>query len=101
MNWKRLLYVALCLVLLGQPLLLAQVDDANAAMERGKRHYRNGNYTAALEELDTVVTLDPERADAHYLIGYCHFMLRQYPEGVEAFSRAFLANPELDPRDIY
>jgi tetratricopeptide (TPR) repeat protein len=47
------------------------------------------------------VELDPTRADALYLLGYSYNMIRQYPESVEAFGRAFAADPTFDPRTIY
>ena len=48
-------------------------------MDEGKRQYRNGNYQAAIGELTRVIDEAPDRADAFYLIGYAHLMLRQYP----------------------
>jgi Flp pilus assembly protein TadD len=70
-------------------------------MDQAKRHYRNRDYRAAVAELTRTVELDPTRADALYLLGYSHVMLRQYPQAVEAFGRAFAADPEFDPRTIY
>jgi Flp pilus assembly protein TadD len=82
------------------PALFAQ-EDAQASMEQAKRHYRNRDFRAAATELAKTVELDPTRADALYLLGYSHLMLREYPEAVEAFSRAFKADPSLDPRTIF
>lgn len=76
-------------------------EDAQASMELAKRHYRNRDYRAAATELMRTVELDPTRADALYLLGYSHVMLREYPEAVEAFGRAFAADPQFDPRTIY
>jgi tetratricopeptide (TPR) repeat protein len=76
-------------------------DASMASMEEGKRLYRRGDYRAAIDALSAVVTENPERAEAHYLIGYAHLMLREFAPSVEAFSRAFVANPSLDPRTIY
>lgn len=70
-------------------------------MNEAKRQYRNGNYQAALGELGRVTDEAPDRADAFYLMGYAHLMLRQYPESVDAFARAFQLDPTLDPRSIY
>jgi tetratricopeptide (TPR) repeat protein len=75
--------------------------DAQASMELAKRYYRNRDYRAAITELTRTVELDPTRADALYLLGYSHNMLRQYREAVDAFGRAFQVDPEFDPRTIY
>jgi tetratricopeptide (TPR) repeat protein len=100
MNWKRLLFLALSAFLAAQAVAFAQ-DDTEASMERAKRLYRSGNFRGALEELSNALDSDPSRADALYLVGYSHLMLREYPASVEAFRRAFEADPNLDPRTIY
>jgi tetratricopeptide (TPR) repeat protein len=100
MNWKRLVFLSLSGVLTAATLAVGQ-EDAEAAMERAKRVYASGNYRGAIEELGKVLAIEPERAEALYLTGYSHLMLREYPESVEAFRRAFEADPTLDPRTIY
>jgi tetratricopeptide (TPR) repeat protein len=78
-------------------------DDAavQEAFERGLRQYRNRGFRPALEELNKVVAMKPDRADAHYLIGYCHLMVREYGPALEAFRRCFDEMPNFDPRTIY
>ena len=96
--------LALCAVLFACPFALAQerVDEGvEETMDEAKRQYRNGNYQAAMGELTRVIDEAPDRADAFYLIGYSHLMLRQYPESVDAFARSFQLDPTLDPRSIY
>ncbi len=89
-----------CALLLACPFTFAQ-ESVNQAMDEGKRQYRNGDYQAAISELTRVTDEAPDRADAFYLIGYAHLMLRQYPDSVDAFARAFQLNPTFDPRTIY
>ncbi len=92
--------LALCAVLFACPFAFAQ-EGVEETMDEAKRQYRNGNYQAAISELTRVTDEAPDRADAFYLIGYAHLMLRQYPESVDAFARAFQLDPTLDPRSIY
>lgn len=92
--------IGLLAVLLFCPLAFSQ-EGVEEAMEEAKRQYRNGNYQAAIAELTRVTDEAPDRADAFYLIGYSHLMLREYPESVDAFARAFELDPMLDPRSIY
>lgn len=92
--------LALCAVVFASPFAFAQ-GDVDAAMDEAKRQYRSGNYQAAISELTRVTDDAPDRADAFYLVGYSHLMLRQYPESVDAFARAFQLDPTLDPRVIY
>ena len=92
--------LALCAVFLASSNVRAQ-GDVEAAMDEAKRQYRSGNYQAAIFELTRVTDVAPDRADAFYLVGYSHLMLRQYSESVDAFARAFQLDPTLDPRSIY
>ena len=93
------LSLAICTLLIACSFASAQ-GDADI-MSEAKRQYRNGNYQAALDELARVTDEAPDRADAFYLMGYAHLMLRQYPDSVDAFARAFQLDPTLDPRSIY
>jgi len=92
--------LAVFVLLLACPFAFAQ-EGVDTAMDEAKQQYRNGNYEAAIGELTRVTDEAPDRADAFYLIGYSHLMLRQYPESVDAFARAFQLDPTLDPRSIY
>ena len=103
MTWTRVLPLTFSAILAIVCLAAAQEapEDAQASMEQAKRHYARRDYRAAISELTRTVELDPTRADALYLLGYSYNMVRQYPESVEAFGRAFAADPTFDPRTIY
>ncbi len=92
--------LALGAVFLASSFAFAQ-EDVETAMDEAKKQYRSGNYQAAISELTRVTDEAPDRADAFYLVGYSHLMLRQYPESVDAFAQAFQLDPTLDPRTIY
>ena len=100
MKKQGLVSLALCAAVLACPLAFAQ-DDVQQAMDEGKRQYRNGNYEGAVAELTIVIDEAPDRADAFYLLGYAHLMLREYLDSVDAFGRAFELDPNLDPRTIF
>lgn len=100
MKWTRTLALTFSAILAIACLAAAQ-EDAQASMEQAKRHYARRDYRAAITELTRTVELDPARADALYLLGYSHNELRQYSAAVEAFGRAFEADPTFDPRTIY
>lgn len=99
MKWTRVLALTFSAIL--AVVSLAAAQDAQGSMDTAKRHYRSRDYRAAITELTRTVELDPTRADALYLLGYSHLMLREYSEAVEAFGRAFQADPTFDPRTIY
>jgi tetratricopeptide (TPR) repeat protein len=81
---------------------LAQEDTgAQASFEQAKRHYRNRSFREAVTELTRTVELEPTRADALYLLGYSHLEIREFPQAVDAFGRAFAADPTFDPRTIF
>lgn len=100
MRLRPVLALVLTVVLLACSFALAQ-EDVDNSMDEAKQQYRNGNYQAAIAELTIVTEEAPDRADAFYLLGYAHLMLREYPESVEAFARAFQLDPTFDPRTIY
>ncbi len=100
MKSTRVLSLTFSAILTAAVLAAAQ-EDAQSSMDQAKRHYRNRDFRAAATELMKTVELDPTRADALYLLGYSHLMLREYSEAVEAFSRAFTADPTFDPRTIF
>lgn len=100
MKWTRIFALALSAHLAVASLSIAQ-EDTQASMEQAKRHYARRDYRAAIAELTRIVDLDPTRADALYLLGYSHNEIRQYRESVEAFGRAFQADPNFDPRTIF
>jgi Flp pilus assembly protein TadD len=100
MKSTRVLALTFSAILTSAVLATAQ-DEAQASMDQAKRHYRSRDFRAAATELMRTVELDPTRADALYLLGYSRLMLREYSEAVEAFSRAFTADPTFDPRTIF
>ena len=81
----------------------AQVSGmaSTEAYDRGLRHYRNRNFTQALEELGQVSQAEPGRADVLCLMGYCHYVLKHFEDSMDAFRRTFEVNPDFDPRGIY
>ena len=109
-----LLFAAIALLLVSLPIAQAQEQEAaseqpavaeepivNESFERGLRLYRNRDFRQALEEFAKVIEVQPDRGDAHYLIGYAHLMLKEFQASLDAFRRAFEEDPNLDPRTIY
>jgi Flp pilus assembly protein TadD len=98
---KRVILALLLSTITAAGVAFAQATDAQASLEQAKRHYRNRNFREAVTELTRTVELDGSRADALYLLGYSHLELRQFPQAVDAFGRAFAADPAFDPRTIF
>ena len=109
-----LLFGAVALLLTSLPAARAQEQEVaseqpavaeepvpDPSFERGLRLYRNRDYRQALEEFAKVIETQPDRGDAHYLIGYSHLMLKEFQASLDAFRRAFEEDPNLDPRTIY
>jgi tetratricopeptide (TPR) repeat protein len=110
-----LLSSALLVVLLGLPLAAqppqeqaVQVESmevadpgVQASFERGYRLYRNRSFREALTAFTEVAQAEPDRADVHYLMGYCHLMLKEFQQSLDAFERSFEKDPAFDPRTIY
>jgi Flp pilus assembly protein TadD len=79
----------------------APPPSADVSYDQGLKLYRQRNFRAAAQEFEKVTQLDPARAEAHYLKGYCQYMLRDHVQAVESFGMAFRANPAFDPRTIF
>lgn len=82
-----------------EPVAVDSVVDES--FQRGLRLYRNRDFRQALVEFAKVIETQPDRGDAHYLIGYSHLMLKEFQASLDAFRRAFEEDPNLDPRTIY
>jgi tetratricopeptide (TPR) repeat protein len=84
-----------------EPSMETAEPDTQVAYERGLRLYRNRNFREALTTFTEIAQQEPDRADLQYLIGYCHLMLKEFQQSVDAFARSFENDPEFDPRTIY
>ncbi|MFH1152216.1 MAG: YcaO-like family protein [Pseudomonadota bacterium] len=52
-----------------------------------------GRYSQALTFLQKGIDIDPERADIHNLMGYCHFMLGQHSQSIVCFESVIGLTP--------
>jgi tetratricopeptide (TPR) repeat protein len=77
------------------------VSAAAESFQRALRYYRTRDFNRALGELRQVAEVEPNRADVLYLMGYSHYILKQFDDSLEAFRRTFEEDPEFDPRTIY
>jgi len=68
-----------------------------AAFDVAMKHYRQRQYARAIEEFSQIVQTDPNNAAAFYFMGYAHYTLKHPQPAIEAFSKAFQANPKFDP----
>lgn len=101
MSSTRSLAGGLALVLLVLSLAVGQEQTAQGSLERGLELYKKRNFRGALEEFAKLAEAEPARADLHYLMGYSHYMLKHYQEALDAFGKAFQADPKFDPRSIF
>jgi len=95
----RLLLVGLVVVLVGVALYLAiqasskskpvmvTVEEVQAQMEAGQ-------YAAARDGLEKLVTADPKNAETHFLLGLTYFNLAEYPKAKASFAQALALEPQ-------
>jgi tetratricopeptide (TPR) repeat protein len=101
-----LLAVLLFAATLQAPAQPAAGADAQALIERGLAHYKQGHLQAARQEFQKAVDADPQSAAAHFYLGYTLYKIaeptkRLTPEkqqALEHFSRAFELDPKFVPR---
>jgi tetratricopeptide (TPR) repeat protein len=61
--------------------------------ERGKLFFQRGRTTAAYWDLRTALTLDPRRADTHWLLGQVFYEQRDYDTAITSYNRALALDP--------
>ncbi|MGE3536108.1 MAG: tetratricopeptide repeat protein [Candidatus Tectimicrobiota bacterium] len=71
-----------------QQALAGQPDDALALFNLSLAQARQGDLEAALAGLNTVVTLEPAWAEAHYSLGTLLLQQQRYHEALQALERA-------------
>ena len=52
-------------------------DIADIYLDRGSVHLANGNPQGALQDLDTVISLEPKNGQAYFLQGILYFLLEK------------------------
>lgn len=62
--------------------------QAQACLGRGKAHFYNGEWSAALVDFDLALELDPQLADAYLWRGYLLSERREYGEALRALRQA-------------
>ncbi len=67
---------------------------SDRAIETARRHFRDGDYRAAIAVLNTVLQREPENFDALAMIAGCHGLQGDYERAAEYDRRAVEANPQ-------
>ncbi|HYC05538.1 MAG TPA: tetratricopeptide repeat protein [Azospirillaceae bacterium] len=73
-------------------------ERAVAYLHRGVVHLKNGDRQAALEDIESSITLAPAYGDAHFNLGNVAFSQGRFQDAVAAYSKAIetgLTVPEL------
>ncbi|MCI0416309.1 tetratricopeptide repeat protein [bacterium] len=83
------------------PAVPATPAAQSGDFETGMKLYRQRNYTQAISEFQNVVAADPKNAAAWYMMGYAHYVMKHKADALEAFSKAFEADPAFDPRPYF
>jgi len=67
---------------------------AGASYYLGRIANNEGDYAAAVRDLQTALKYDPKFADAYAELGLIHLKQRQYPEAEDALQKALHLNPD-------
>ena len=68
-------------------------DEASIHTQRGAALKDLGRYAEAIESLQEAAKQPEPHHEIFNLMGFCHFMLKQHEESIEAFSRAIEIEP--------
>ena len=101
--FKKILTIAVCLcfIVLITPASSLQQKSISTDFTAAMKHYRQGHYATAIEQLSLVVEKEPQNAAAYYFLGYAHYTLHHNEEALTAFAKAFEADPNFDPRPYF
>ncbi len=74
-------------------------EEAQARMQKGVSLYQQGQYAAALAEMEPVAAGFPNYAAAYRLVGLCQLQLKRYEKAAETLRRANQLSQEQEKRD--
>ena len=69
-------------------------DNSNYHLELAQGHWDGGQVPQAIEEAQFALALDPENADAHFLLGFIFSGRNQLPMAIQHYRQALLLDPE-------
>ncbi|MFQ5928275.1 MAG: tetratricopeptide repeat protein, partial [Acidobacteriota bacterium] len=79
---KNKLFTVLLLTWVVAPLM-AQVD-----FEQALSHYKQGQYSKAIEEFEQIVKANPDYESGHRILGDSYLRIKKYEKAIEAFENA-------------
>jgi tetratricopeptide (TPR) repeat protein len=87
-KWKSLV-VGVFFLLVSPFAGFAQGDEeSQARLQKGISLYQQGQYAAALTEIEPVVVKEPANATAYRLIGLCRLQLKKYDTAIDSLKKA-------------
>lgn len=78
-------------------LLVLAPFPLQADWEQGIAAFKQGNFEAALTELQAVTEAQPDFAGGHEMVGQVLIQLERWSEAADSFARAYELNPESKP----
>ena len=70
--------------------------DAEAYLKQGREKFLLSQYTAAIQDYDKAIELDPYNALAYYSRGNAKFQLKHYTAAIQDYDKAIELNPNHD-----
>ncbi|MDD5194370.1 MAG: tetratricopeptide repeat protein [Candidatus Omnitrophica bacterium] len=71
-----------------------KMSDIQDYLKQAVSYIANKQYDQASEELNKVLELDPQLAQAHQIFGYLHMASGKYEEAVESYKKALTIDPQ-------
>ncbi len=102
LKMTRLLVLLLCAMILSSCMQLRTEfyrNETEYLYEAGCAHYKQGDYDAAREALEELITLDPDYGPAYAVLGTLAMIDEQYEAAYKRFQQTIEHDPELE-KDI-
>jgi type IV pilus assembly protein PilF len=68
-------------------------DQSDFHVQLAHGHWQAGEVPRAIEEAQIALAIDPENADAHYLLGFIFSGRQMFPESIQHYRQALLLRP--------
>lgn len=79
------------------PLYVSTPHPRIEAFRAGMRAYERGQWNSVINFMEQVLAIQPDAADAHYMIGEAHRFLGEYNQALQSYNRALDTNPDFAP----
>lgn len=85
--------LVLLFIFLGIAARLAAQTNAEESINRAIEYHKNADYKTSITYCISALKFDKNHVNAHFLMGYNHYLLRNFKEAIVEFTETVRLNP--------